>query len=142
MGKLTKWLAALYIGTLITGCNPVGPSNDKIRLDIEDAIKEQTKGIVLITNLETRRERLSEDRVRVEMRITYKADPEELRKASSAVEILRTKPFGAAASFDLARAVDRAKSVDGKIEDLTAIYRLRGNGVWNIAQTYSGHGKH
>jgi hypothetical protein len=141
MGKLTKWLTGLCLVTLITGCNPVGPSNEKIRLDIEDILKEQTKGIALIANLETRRERLSEDRVRVEMRIAYKADPEELRKASSAVEILRTKPFGAAASFDLARAVDRARSVDGKIEDLTAIYRLKGNGVWEMAQTYAGHGK-
>src|SRR6185369_9117740 len=138
MKNQRTWLAGLCIWVLVAACSPVGPSNEKIRLDLEDLIKQQTRGIAAVANLEMKRKVLSEDRVKVQMTASYKTDQEELRKASIAVQTLRTRPFGGMGAFELGKAVDTARQLDGKTEKFTFVYRLEGNGVWKIAQIFDG----
>jgi hypothetical protein len=117
----------------------VGPSDDKIRLDLEEFIKEQTRGLVAVTRLDLKRKVLAEDRVQVQMTASYKMNQEEFQKASKAIQVLKANAFGAAGAFELGGAMEKARRLDGQTEEFTVMYRLAGNGLWKITESRAGH---
>tara|TARA_B100000929_G_scaffold239618_2_gene196708 strand:- start:114 stop:533 length:420 start_codon:yes stop_codon:yes gene_type:complete len=131
-GLRTAMMAMLIAGiALLAGCgSDVGPSVDKVRLDLLDRMNQMYGGLLETHDFEIdERQVLSEDRVKFHIVASFKLDPERAQQVRSSHSKTIRQQF----------ALRKAGTLQGKDERATLIYKRTGQGAWQIYNVQQGY---
>ncbi len=116
----------------VAGCGSaeVGPSADKVRLDLLERINAAYHGLLETDHFTVNDRRvLSEDRVKFHVIVSYKVDPQRARQAQR-----DNKIFGG--TGDVLR---KARRNEGHDEEATLLYKQSAQGIWELARIQQGY---
>ena len=127
----------LIITIVLASCSrePIGPSDEKVRLDMDEKIGKLSKGLVDVAEFEINsREVLPEDRVKFHITVKLKKNEEKIahfKKRSY-------KMFGPSHGPNR-KHVRTAWEMDNKTELATWQYESDKSGVWLLSKDETGH---
>ena len=128
---------------ILTACSPsdeggnpgekaeelVGPSENKARLDFDELIQGMFQQMVSVSDFEVlKREMPAEDRVNLDVRVTFKSNPDAMRRFE-AMARHENKIFSIY-KYEPPKILLSARVLDGKEMKQQMKYRLKGNGLW------------
>ena len=139
----TTWvrtLGVLLVALLLSACGsePIGPSDNKVRLDLQDKLNVLAGGLASLDEFEVvDRDELSEDRVKFHIVMTFKSN-------QPAIDEFIVKQNNSARMFGTIggpnmRLVKIAQQLDGVSEKATWVYQMNANGVWMQTQAFKGY---
>lgn len=135
----TRLLVVAALLSILTACgSPVGPSEDEVRLDMQDLADRKYKGMIQLVDFNVvGRQMLSENRVRIEVTAGIALDEArvaQVRQHSKAW----ARTFGGWS--DDARDAERFyKRFQGRTDETLLLYQKNGHGMWQFAGVLPGN---
>lgn len=116
---------------LMGGCSgETGPSADKARLDLDDRLKQSSRGTIMLDDFRvTERRVLSEDRVKLHIRTGLKKDEARMRQIKQ-----RNRMMGG-----WSPALEQAEKIDDGRGQATLIYKRTSGDVWQLYRVQMGY---
>lgn len=126
-------LTAIVLASCST--EPIGPPDDKVRMDMDEKIAKLSQDLIDVTEFEINsREKIAEDRVKLHITVKLNINKEKMDYFKK-----RTyKMFGPRGGPNVKR-IREVEKMDKKVELATWQYELDQSGGWLLSQTETGH---
>jgi len=125
--NILTWPSLFALGLILTGCGGQGPSEAKIRADLDDWMAAKAYGLLKTGEITiTERKRISEDRL--QYRVSYAVEVKENNRAA-----LKNSGTG-----KLPPKIRRILTMVGQRLDLILRYKKTGDELWTLDRIEDG----